>query len=83
MVCPTIGDGFAAGRDNLRHHLFGGLRIAAATVQRAAQVVDHHLGAQLGQQQRMRPAQSATGTCHNCDFVLEGNGHGELLKKLS
>ena len=52
----AIGDGLAAGLCNLCHHLSRTCSI---------DIVHQHARAMLGQQQRMRPADAATGTRHH------------------
>src|SRR6185312_16136866 len=58
-----VGDGLAAGCRDLVHDLLGGSGVAgSAAVTGPADVVDDDLGALFGEEQRMRPADAATGT---------------------
>ena len=60
------------------YHLQGRVRMARA-VARAAQVVDHDFRPAPRQLDRIGPAEAAAGAGDNGDFVLERNGHGEIL----
>ena len=51
----------------------------ALAVDRAAEVVDHHLGAFPGGQQRHLAADAAAGAGHQHDLVLQHVGHGRFL----
>ena len=51
--------------------LLGGSLIAALAVVRSSEVVDDHLGALLGEQQRVLPADPASGTGDDRDSSVE------------
>jgi hypothetical protein len=67
----VVGLGDTARFANLGHHPVGGGRIGAFTLRGTAEIVDQNLGAMPGEQQRMGPAQSATGTGDDHDLILE------------
>ena len=56
---------------------FGSLTMAPLQgnyeIDRAAEVIDHHLGATGGQQQRMGAAETAAGTGDYGDFAIESH----------
>ena len=60
-------------RLDLGHHLVRGLRRAAGAVHRAAEVVDHHLGAAPGQLQRVLAAEAAAGAGHDRHLAVEAD----------
>ena len=60
-----------AGGDDLGHHGRRHAGVRAVTVHRAAEVVDHHAGAALGQQQRVGPADAAPGPGDDRDAAVE------------
>ncbi len=76
----AIGDGFAARRLDFGDHRFGSRAIAAGAVERAAQIVDHHLGAAPRQFEGVAAAQPTARAGDNGDLTVEANGHGILLK---
>ena len=76
----AIGDGFTASRLDLRHHGFGRGGGAAGAIHRAAQIVDHHLGAARGKLKRVGAAKTPARTGDNCDFAVKTNGHGSPRK---
>ena len=56
-----VGDGLAAHRDDLVGHLLGGRAVGALAVGVPAEVVDDHLGALGGEEQRVLAAEPASG----------------------
>ena len=74
-----IGHGLAAGFLDLVDHLLGGAAVGARPVAGSAQVIDHHLGAFLGEQLGVGLAQAAAGPGHDGHFSVE-QSHGRLPK---
>ena len=66
-----VGDRMASQRTDLGSDLLGGSLIAALAVVRPAEVVDDHLGALLGEQQRVLPTDPASGTGDDRDSSVE------------
>ena len=73
----TIGDRLAARLDDLGDRLMRGTIILTAFAPAiAAEVVHHHLGAVLGQHQRMLAPDASAGTGHQTDASLTQLCHG-------
>ena len=51
--------------------------VAAGAVHRAAQIVDHHLGAAPGEIERMRAPQAAARAGDDGDLAVETDGHAK------
>ena len=66
-----VGDRFAAGGADFLDHLLGRRTRLAGTVEVAAEVVHHDLGALLGQQQRLFAADTASSTCYDRDLPIK------------
>ena len=77
----AVGEGFAAGVGDLLDDSFRGCRVAAGAVDGATQVVDHDLGAALGELDGMAAAQAAAGAGDDRDFAFEFDGHGSVLSE--
>ena len=71
----AVGQRLAPCRADFVHHRLRRRHRAAATIHRATQVVDQHLGAALGQRQRMLAAQAAAGARHDGHAALEIQFH--------
>jgi len=71
----AMGHRFAAKRLDLGHHIERRLRVCALPRDRAAEVIDHHLGAALGQFNGVASTQATTGTGHQRHFVVISNRH--------
>src|SRR5690606_31788105 len=65
----VVGHGLAAGGLDLVDHLLGRRRAAAGAVHRAAEVVDHHVGAPPGELEGVGPAEAATRTGDDRDLA--------------
>lgn len=76
----AVGDGLAAGLADLFDHRQRGVGRAALAVAAAAEVVDHDLGAEARQFQRMHAAQAVAGTRHNGHTAVKANRHGITSK---
>ena len=71
----VIGNGFAAGGLDLRHHLVGHRVLVAASVDCAARIVHHHLGAARRQQHRVRASKPGAGAGDDRHPVVVTDGH--------
>jgi hypothetical protein len=74
-----VGNRLAARRTDFIHHLLRRRGRAARAVHRAAQIVDHHLGAAPGQGQRMQTPQTAARSRHDGHTTLKIHCHDVLL----
>ncbi|MNM79510.1 hypothetical protein D3C81_914430 [compost metagenome] len=70
----VVGHCHAAGLADFRHHAVGGGGAGALAMGAATEVVDHHLGAVPGEQQRMGAAETAAGSGDDHDLVVETQG---------
>ena len=69
----TVGHRPAAGRTDLPGHILGRAGLGAGAVLRSAEVVDHH-GCTLGrQEQRVLPADAASGPGHHGYLLVQGS----------
>ena len=66
-----VGHGRATAGDDGRNDLVGRVRVAAGSFDGAAQVVDHHAGAALGQQQGVGPPDASPRTGDDGDAPVE------------
>ena len=67
----VVGDRRSPGRLDLLHHLVGRAGVTAGAERRPAQVVDHHLGAKLAEQQRVGAADPPAGPGHRRDAPVK------------
>ncbi|MNP40095.1 hypothetical protein D3C76_1337050 [compost metagenome] len=72
----AVGDGGAAGLADFLDHGQRGFGRAAGAVTAAAEIVDHYLGAALGEFQGVDAAQAVAGAGDDGYAVIETNGHG-------
>ena len=74
-----VGDGLAPGGDDLVDDGLGRAGRRAGAVHGAAEVVDHDLGAVLGQEQGVLPPDAAAGAGHDADPSFAELGHAADL----
>ncbi len=71
----AVGHGNAAGLANFLDHGFGRRQRSAAAVARAAEIVDHDLGAAARQPQRMRAAKAIARAGDDRDASIKPDCH--------
>ena len=71
----AVGHRRAAGFADFLDHGFGRRQRAAGAVARAAEIVDHHLGAAARQPQRMRPSQTIARAGDDGDASVKPDCH--------
>ena len=77
----AVGDRFTAGGLDLFDHFLRRFAGTAGAVAGAAEIIDHHLGAQLRQRQRVGFTQAVGGAGDDRHPALEINTHAVLSKK--
>ena len=80
-----VGHRGAARLADFRHHLVRRRGVGAFAVGAAAQVVDHHLGTMLGEQQGMGTTQAAAGPGDDYNLILKTDGvaHAALPRQIN
>ena len=79
----AVGDRFTAGGLDLFDHFLRRFAGTAGAVAGAAEIIDHHLGAQFGQRQRVGFTQAVGGAGDDRHPALEINTHAFLLRGAS
>jgi hypothetical protein len=72
----AVGHRDATGFSDFPDHGFRRCQRAARPVARAAEIIDHHLGAAARQRMRMRASKAVARASHNGDASIKSECHG-------